>query len=161
MKVIVQKVHSSKITVEDDEVCSIGPGLCVFVGFCKNDTEKDVDYMVKKLLALKLFEDKITGKKWNKNVKDSEYEVLCVSQFSLYNKIKGNTLEFHQAMQTDDAREFYYSFLKKLGQNYCDEKIKDGRYGVVRVVHIQNDGPVTITLESPVSDQSHKDQNNC
>ena len=79
---------------------------------------------VKKLLALKLFEDKITGKRWQKNVKDSNYEILCVSQFSLYNKLKGNSLEFHQAMQGDEAKEFYYSFLKKLSQNYCEEKIK-------------------------------------
>ncbi|XP_055849388.1 D-aminoacyl-tRNA deacylase-like [Episyrphus balteatus] len=158
MKAVVQKVTSSKITVEGEEICSIETGLCVFVGFSKKDTEKDVDYMVKKLLALKLFEDKITGKRWQKNVKDSNYEILCVSQFSLYNKLKGNSLEFHQAMQGDEAKEFYYSFLKKLGQNYCEEKIKDGRYGVVRIVHIQNDGPVTITLESPVLDESNKEK---
>lgn len=154
MKVIIQKVTSSKVTVEGEEVCSIGTGLCVLVGFCKKDTEIDVDYMVEKLLGIKLFQPTADGKGWHKNVQESKYEILCVSQFTLYNKLKGNTLGFHQAMQGDEAKELYYSFLRKLSSKYCEEKIKDGRYGVVRKVHIQNDGPVTIALESSVLDES-------
>ncbi|XP_053966836.1 D-aminoacyl-tRNA deacylase [Anastrepha ludens] len=149
MKAIVQRVSAAKVTVGDELISSIGRGLCVLVGITHSDTEKDVEYLVRKLLALRLFED-TTGKRWQKSVKDEQLEILCVSQFTLYHRLKGNKPDFHLAMQGDTAQNLYNNFLKRLGNDYTAAKIKDGKFGAYMQVHIQNDGPVTVELESPV-----------
>ncbi|XP_055377851.1 D-aminoacyl-tRNA deacylase [Condylostylus longicornis] len=148
MKAIIQRVTSAKVTVNEELISSIGRGLCVLVGICQDDTEKDVDFMVRKLLSIRLFEDP-TGKRWQKCVKDENLEILCISQFTLYHRLKGNKPDFHMAMQGPDAQSLYNSFLRKLGTSYNVDKIKDGKFGAYMQVHIQNDGPVTITLDSP------------
>uniref|UniRef100_W8BB04 D-aminoacyl-tRNA deacylase n=1 Tax=Ceratitis capitata TaxID=7213 RepID=W8BB04_CERCA len=157
MKAIVQRVTAAKVTVGDELISSIGRGLCVLVGITHSDTEKDVEYLVRKLLALRLFED-TAGKRWQKSVKDEQLEILCVSQFTLYHRLKGNKPDFHLAMQGDAAQNLYGKFLKRLGKDYDETKIKDGRFGAYMQVHIQNDGPVTVELESPVVDPKSSKQ---
>ncbi|XP_036334171.1 D-aminoacyl-tRNA deacylase isoform X1 [Rhagoletis pomonella] len=149
MKAIVQRVTAAKVTVGDELISSIGRGLCVLVGITHSDTEKDVEYLVRKLVALRLFED-TAGKRWQKSIKDEQLEILCVSQFTLYHRLKGNKPDFHLAMQGDTAQNLYNSFLKRLEKHYDATKIKDGKFGAYMQVHIQNDGPVTIELESPI-----------
>ncbi|XP_052769435.1 D-aminoacyl-tRNA deacylase 1-like isoform X2 [Mya arenaria] len=104
--------------------------------------------VARKILSLRLF-DAENGKKWDKSVVDKEYEVLCVSQFTLHRILKGNKLDFHDAMGPDLAPQFYENFLQLMKQNYAEDKIKNGVFGADMQVHIQNDGPVTIPLESP------------
>ncbi|XP_014385598.1 PREDICTED: D-tyrosyl-tRNA(Tyr) deacylase 1 [Myotis brandtii] len=104
--------------------------------------------MVRKILNLRVFEDE-SGKNWSKSVMDKQYEVLCVSQFTLQCVLKGNKPDFHLAMPTEQAESFYNSFLEQLRKTYRPELIKDGKFGAYMQVHIQNDGPVTIELESP------------
>lgn len=72
----------------------------------------------------------MSGKRWQKNVKEEEYEILCVSQFTLYNRLKGNKPDFHLAMQGPDASNLYIRLLEKLGQQYTPARIKGikGRY---------------------------------
>ncbi|XP_021110775.1 D-tyrosyl-tRNA(Tyr) deacylase 1 isoform X2 [Heterocephalus glaber] len=103
---------------------------------------------VRKILNLRVFEDE-SGKPWSKSVMDKQYEVLCVSQFTLQCVLKGNKPDFHLAMPTEQAESFYNSFLEQLRKTYRPELIKDGKFGAYMQVHIQNDGPVTIELESP------------
>ncbi|XP_013112848.1 D-aminoacyl-tRNA deacylase [Stomoxys calcitrans] len=155
MKAIVQRVTSAKVTVSEELVSSIGRGLCVLVGITHSDTEKDAEYLSRKLLSLRLFEDS-AGKRWQKSVQDEKLEIMCVSQFTLYHRLKGNKPDFHLAMQGEQAQQLYQTFLKRLGQTYDAEKIKDGKFGAYMQVHIQNDGPVTIELESPTQEVKSK-----
>ncbi|KAH8283768.1 hypothetical protein KR054_000911 [Drosophila jambulina] len=147
MRAVIQRVRAAKVTVSDELVSSIGPGLCVLVGIKASDTAKDVDYLVRKILALRLFEEE--GKRWQKSVKDLNLEILCVSQFTLYHRLKGNKPDFSAAMKGEEAQQLYNQFLDRLGQSYDSNKIKDGKFGAYMQVHIENDGPVTINLESP------------
>ncbi|XP_030376413.1 D-aminoacyl-tRNA deacylase isoform X2 [Scaptodrosophila lebanonensis] len=102
---------------------------------------------VRKILALRLFEDE--GRRWQKSTKDLQLEILCVSQFTLYHRLKGNKPDFSAAMKGDEAQQLYNHFLHRLRQSYDGSKIKDGKFGAHMQVHIENDGPVTIDLESP------------
>lgn len=86
-----------------------------------------------------------------KSVKDLQLEILCISQFTLYSKLKGNKPDFHHAMSGETAKDLYDKFLAKLGSDYEASKIKDGVFGAMMEVHIQNSGPVTIEVESPAA----------
>lgn len=132
----------------EEQVSSIGRGLCVLLGISVEDTQKDADYIVRKILNLRLFSDE-NGKGWTKSVMDLNYEVLCVSQFTLQCILKGNKPDFHAAMPTELAQPFYDSILENMRSSYKPELIKDGKFGALMQVHIQNDGPVTIELMSP------------
>ncbi|XP_064554713.1 D-aminoacyl-tRNA deacylase isoform X1 [Drosophila montana] len=147
MRAVIQRVRAAKVSVLDELVSSIGPGLCVLVGIKCSDTTTDVEYLVRKILALRLFEDE--GKRWQKSVKDLQLDILCVSQFTLYHRLKGNKPDFSAAMKGEDANQLYNHFLDRLRQSYDASKIQDGKFGAYMQVHIENDGPVTIELESP------------
>ncbi|KAJ3332190.1 D-tyrosyl-tRNA(Tyr) deacylase [Blyttiomyces sp. JEL0837] len=90
------------------------------------------------------------GKPWAANVKDLQYEVLSVSQFTLYAQTsKGSKPDFHLAMKSAESRDFYASFLEKLRQGLGDgDKVKDGEFGAMMDVSLTNDGPVTIIVDS-------------
>lgn len=133
--------------MNDELVSNIGRGLCVLIGISHNDTKEDANYIARKILSVRLFDDD-AGKRWQKSVKDLQYELLCVSQFTLYNRLKGNKPDFHLAMQGADASNLYNFLLQQLGDQYSTDKIKDGKFGAMMQVHIQNDGPVTIEIES-------------
>ncbi|XP_064603606.1 D-aminoacyl-tRNA deacylase 1-like [Liolophura sinensis] len=152
MKAIVQRVMQASVTVGDEVVSSIGRGLCVLVGISRNDTVKEMEYIVRKILHLRVFEDD-QQKRWSKSVVDKQLEILCVSQFTLMCTLKGNKPDYHESMAADQSKVFYEEFLSQLGKAYAPEKIKDGKFGAYMQVHIQNDGPVTIPLESPVTTQ--------
>lgn len=86
----------------------------------------------KKLLSIRLFDD-VNGKRWQKNVKEYEYEILCVSQFTLYNRLKGNKPDFHLAMQGSEASNLYNRLLEKLGQQYTPDRIKGKNFDILAV----------------------------
>uniref|UniRef100_A0A8C5RTE7 D-aminoacyl-tRNA deacylase n=1 Tax=Laticauda laticaudata TaxID=8630 RepID=A0A8C5RTE7_LATLA len=138
------------LIVGEEQISSIGRGICVLLGISVEDTQKELEHMVRKILNLRVFEDE-SGKQWSKSVMDKQYEVLCVSQFTLQCILKGNKPDYHMAMPSDQAESFYNSFLEHLRKAYKTELIKDGKFGEYMQVHIQNDGPVTIELESPTA----------
>lgn len=82
-----------------------------------------MNFSSRKLLALRLFEDE-NGKRWQKSVKDENLEILCISQFTLYHRLKGNKPDFHMAMQGEQAQTLYQSFLKRLASEYDQVKVK-------------------------------------
>ncbi|XP_015584668.1 D-aminoacyl-tRNA deacylase 1 [Cephus cinctus] len=149
MKAVIQRVTKASVSVDGKIISSIENGLCILIGIKRDDTLADMEYIVRKILNMKVFEGQ-NGRKWCANVMEKEYEVLCVSQFTLYHVMKGNKLDFHKAMPAQDSEPFYMNFLAELGKKYKPELIKDGKFGAMMQVHIQNDGPVTLEIESPI-----------
>lgn len=135
----------------------LGKDSCVLFGISKHDNAKDLEYMVRKILNLRLFDDE-NGVRWKHSVKDKEYELLCVSQFTLQSVLKGNKPDFHNAMGAENSQAFYDSILTELGKNYNPEKIKNGKFGAYMQVEIQNDGPVTIEINSPQNQNKSKQE---
>ncbi|KAI9138021.1 D-tyrosyl-tRNA deacylase 1 [Paraphysoderma sedebokerense] len=157
MKAVLQRVTSASVTVDSKIVSSIGRGFCVLIGIATCDTEDDMDYIIKKLLTLKLFPavTETSTKQWAKNIQDIQGEILCVSQFTLHATTqKGTKPDFHRAMPPPTSKEFYDRFLMKIRQQYSsgtnaeEERIKDGVFGAMMSVNIVNDGPVTIVVDS-------------
>ncbi|EPB79428.1 D-tyrosyl-tRNA(Tyr) deacylase [Ancylostoma ceylanicum] len=146
MRAVIQRVARASVKVGEEVVGSIGRGVCVFVGISREDSDDDIEYIVRKILNVRLFES--DKKRWDKSVKDEGLEVLCVSQFTLYGFLKGNKLDFHNSMNPEDASVFYSRFMDKMRSSYSHDKIQDGRFAAMMNVEIINDGPVTINLDS-------------
>ncbi|OJJ48697.1 hypothetical protein ASPZODRAFT_93664 [Penicilliopsis zonata CBS 506.65] len=148
MKVVIQRVKSASVTVDNCLVSSIGRGLLVLAGVGKEDTEKDVESLVSKVLKAKLWADDAGGT-WKKNVQDIEGEVLCVSQFTLYGQIKkGNRPDFRDAADAETARRLYDLFYRRMGELYNPERIKNGVFQAMMDVELKNDGPVGVDYRS-------------
>jgi len=146
MRAVLQRVLNASVTV-DTQVSSIDRGLCIFLGIASNDTIDDLEYMVKKILKVRVFEDE-KGENWARSVKDAGLEILCVSQFTLYGSLSKDKPSFHNAMRANESREMYLTFLNRLKQEYIEDRIKDGVFGEKMIVNIVNDGPVTLELDS-------------
>lgn len=144
MKVIIQRVLSAAVTVEGNLIASIGPGLLILLGISREDTVQQAQQTINKILNIRLWEN--NGKKWDLSVLDKGYEVLVVSQFTLYSVLKGNKPDFHNAMAPDKARELYEYFLSEIRSRYAPDRIQNGAFGEYMNVSLINDGPVTIEL---------------
>ena len=151
MKVVIQRVRKASVSVSEQLVSSIQRGLCVLVGIGRDDTDKDMEFIVRKILNIRLFneseDENSSSAKWQKSVVDRDMDILCVSQFTLQSTLKGNKPDFHVAMSSEQSRIFYEQFLQRLRASYKAERIHDGRFGEYMQVDIQNDGPVTIQFE--------------
>ena len=133
-------------------VSAIKRGYLVLVGVSRDDTPEDAEYILRKLLGLRLFEDD-QRKPWAQTVVQRGFEILSVSQFTLYAKTsKGAKPDFHLAMPGELSRAFYHQFLDDLRRAYSPDKVQDGVFGAMMDVHLVNDGPVTITLDSVARD---------
>lgn len=148
MRLVVQRVKSASVTVEGSVVSSIGPGAMALVGLHQHDTQEDLEYCCKRLLACKLWEND-SGAGWRHGVKQRGLEVLCVSQFTLYGTLsKKHQPDYKLSMKNEPAQKMYNDFLDMLKFNYEADKIKDGVFGAMMDVALVNDGPVTIVIES-------------
>jgi len=144
MRVVVQRSLDSSVMVSSDIVGKIDRGLVLLVGFTHDDTLDDIEYMVKKILNLRIFED--DDGKMNLSVLDIGGSILSISQFTLYADLKkGNRPSFVQAMKADRAKELYQVFNEKLSQYI---HVETGVFGADMKLSICNEGPVTILLES-------------
>jgi len=145
MRAVIQLVREASVTVEGKPVSSIGPGLLVLLGIKKDDTEKEQDYLIKKIVNLRVFPDEQSC--MNKSVGDVEGEILLVSQFTLYGDCKkGNRPSFVDAMAPQTAKEYYDRFAASLKAVY--PKVKEGVFGASMQVRLLNDGPVTIVIDT-------------
>ena len=146
MRLVIQRVTEASVKVGDDIVGAIKDGLLVLLGIHKNDQKESIDYLIKKLLALRIFSDE--EHHMNRSVVDVGGRILVVPQFTLYaNCHKGNRPSFEAAMAQEQAEQFYTEFVKKLEEVY-PEKIQTGIFGAYMKVLLINDGPVTIILDS-------------
>lgn len=144
MRILVQRSLKSNVSVNNNIVGSINKGLVIFVGFTDGDTEKDIDYLINKLLNLRIFDDE--NGIMNKSILDIDGEILSISQFTLYaDTKKGNRPSYIKAMKNTDANKLYELFNDKLSAKI---KIETGVFGADMKVNIINDGPITILLES-------------
>ena len=147
MKAVIQRVTSANVKVDGEVISNIGKGIVALIGIHKNDQKEDMDYIVRKLVSLRLWEDD-SGRRWAKSAKELNLEILCVSQFTLYHVMKGNKPDFHLAMGGEQSKTFYENFLVEMKKAYSDSKIKNGVFGANMQVELVNDGPVTLELES-------------
>ncbi|MCB2288973.1 D-tyrosyl-tRNA(Tyr) deacylase [Clostridium sp. CS001] len=144
MRAVVQRVKSSKVEVDGKVVSEIGFGLNVLLGICEEDTQEDIKFLVDKILNLRIFEE---DEKMNKSLIDVGGELLVVSQFTLYGDCrKGRRPNFMRALGGEQAKELYLEFVKQCVDALGD--VKTGDFGEDMQVYIQNDGPVTLLLES-------------
>lgn len=145
MRAVVQRVKSSKVEVDGEIIGSIKGGLNVLLGVCKGDTQKDVEYLVDKVLGLRIFEDEFG--KMNKSLLDVGGELLVISQFTLYGDCrKGKRPSFIEALGGEEAEKLYEEFVKRCKDKL--EKIQTGEFGADMLVSIENDGPVTLMIDS-------------
>ena len=147
MKLVVQRVTHASVKVDGDVTGKIDEGLMALVGFGENDTQKEADYLARKLAKLRVFAD--DEGKMNKSVLDIEGKLLLVPQFTLYGKVKKYRPSFHRALAPDKATELFDYFVEK-----CREyvEVQTGVFGAYMIVELLNDGPVTIILEKEFDD---------
>jgi len=145
MKALIQRVSEAKVTVDKKVVGQIGRGVVILLGVRQTDTEKDADFLVGKIVNLRIF----PGEKGHFDVAltDVKGEALVVSQFTLYGSCdKGRRPDFIEAAKPDHAEKLYDYFVKKMKETGI--KTKTGVFQAMMDVHLINDGPVTFMLES-------------
>jgi len=145
LRALIQRVSEASVAVEDQEVGRIGSGLLVFLGFTSSDEETDSLYLVDKVVNLRIFAD--DDNRFNRSALDVRAELLLVSQFTLYaDTRKGRRPDFNQAAGPDQAREAYHQAVELFRKTGLT--VATGQFQEYMQVRIQNDGPVTIMLDS-------------
>lgn len=145
MRAVVQRVKKSRVIVEGRLVGEINKGFNVLLGISKDDTIEDLKYIKDKIINLRVFEDE--NDKMNLSLLDIKGDILAISQFTLYGDCrKGRRPNFMNAMGGDEAKALYEEFVKMLKESGL--KIETGEFGAHMNVEIENDGPVTILLDS-------------
>jgi D-tyrosyl-tRNA(Tyr) deacylase len=140
MRALVQRVREASVTVDGERLSAIGPGMLVLLGVRRGDGDAEADRIVRKLLALRIFEDE--DGRMNRSVTDAGGELLCVSQFTLYGDArKGNRPSFVDAAPPEEAEPLYERVRAGLGAS-------GGRFGAHMQVALVNDGPVTLLVEA-------------
>jgi D-tyrosyl-tRNA(Tyr) deacylase len=145
MRAVIQRVKSASVHVDGKEVSRIKNGLLIFLGIKAGDTKSDISYIIKKSVELRIFED--DEGKMNLSAADIGGEILVVSQFTLYGDCrKGRRPSFSSAGNPKDAEKIYDEFTKEISARYPG--VKFGQFQAMMDVHIVNDGPVTMLLDS-------------
>ncbi len=145
MRAVVQRVSNCTVTVDKEITGQIGGGLLVLLGIRAGDSEKDATYLAKKIANLRVFPD--SNDKMNLSVKDSNGEILIVSQFTLYGDCrKGCRPSYNNAAPPDVAEQLYEYFVNAVKEQGLP--VATGRFQAMMEVKLINDGPVTILLDS-------------
>ena len=146
MRILVQRSKKSSVTINNKVVGKIDKGLVLFVGFMEGDTSREIDYMIKKVLNLRIFDDE--DGVMNKSILDVGGSILSISQFTLYaDTRKGNRPSYIKALNGEKAIKLYDEFNEKLS-DYIE--VETGLFGADMKVNILNDGPITILLEKEI-----------
>ena len=145
MKIVVQRVSKANVEVESKIVGEISEGLMLLIRICENDSEADADWLIHKILNLRIFSDE--EGKMNKSIKEISGEILCISQFTLLADYKkGHRPSFIKAAKPEIAIPIFEHFLKQI--KLSNLKVESGIFGADMKVSLINDGPVTIVLDS-------------
>lgn len=144
MKILIQRVKTASVTIENKLFSKIEKGMLIFLGIEKDDVEADMDWLINKIKNLRIFADE--EDKMNCSIVDIDGEILLVSQFTLASNCKkGNRPSFDNAMKPTEANVMYEKFIKKLQQEGL--KVKTGQFGAMMDIALINDGPVTFMVE--------------
>lgn len=145
MKVVIQRVSEARVKVDGQTVGEIGKGLMLLIGVDENDEKSDADWLVQKILNLRIFGDE--EDKLNLSVQDVQGEILCISQFTLIADYKkGNRPSFIKAAKPDKAVPLFEYFKEEISKSRL--KTESGIFGADMKVSLINDGPVTIVMDS-------------
>ena len=145
MRAVIQRVLASEVLVEENRVGKIGKGFNVLVGIKDDDTEEDMKYILEKIKGLRVFED--AEGKMNLSLQEVGGQILLISQFTLYGDArKGRRPSFIQAAKGEDAERMYQQMIHHLRES--GYTVETGVFGAEMKVLIENDGPVTILLDS-------------
>ena len=145
MRALVQRVTDASVSVDGEVIGSIGSGLVVLVGICRDDSEDDAEYIVGKTINLRILPDE--EGKFNRSALDIGAELLIISQFTLYaDTRKGRRPSFTDAAPPEHAQPLFQTTLEKFRQSGL--KVKTGQFQAHMMVSIHNDGPVTIMIDS-------------
>jgi len=145
MRIHIQRVSEAWVVVDGVEIGRIGHGLLLLIGAARNDTEDTLPKLAEKCLNLRIFEDELG--KMNRSVRDASGEILAVSNFTLYGDCrKGNRPNFMDAAPGPQAEPLYNKFIEILRQSGLP--VATGRFGAMMDIHLVNDGPVTLLIDS-------------
>jgi D-aminoacyl-tRNA deacylase len=145
MRAVVQRVSRCKVTVDGRVAGEIGRGLLVLLGVAKGDTDAAADYLMQKILGLRIFED--ADEKMNLSVQETQGEILVVSQFTLYGDVrKGKRPSFDAAARPEEAKRLYDYFVGKVRESGL--RCETGQFQAMMDVELVNAGPVTILVDS-------------
>lgn len=145
MRAVVQRVKRASVSVDSELISKIDKGIMLLLGIEEHDEEKDLEYILKKVTKLRIFDD--DEGVMNKSLLDYGLEILVVSQFTLYGDArKGNRPSYVRSAKFDDGIILYEKFIKEL--EALGIKVEKGKYGADMDVELINDGPVTILLDS-------------
>ena len=146
MKVVLQRVSQASVTVDSKIVADIQKGLLVLVGIEDSDLQEDIDWLVGKIIKMRIFGDE--NDVMNCSVQDVEGDIIVVSQFTLHASTKkGNRPSYIKASKPDFAIPMYEKFVETLEKEF-NKKVQTGIFGADMKVHLLNDGPVTIVIDS-------------
>jgi D-tyrosyl-tRNA(Tyr) deacylase len=147
MRVVMQRVSEGKVTVAGRVTGEIGAGYVILLGIEKRDEREDVEWLVRKIVGMRLFED---GEgKMNRNLEEVEGSVLVVSQFTLHARVKkGTRPSFEKAARPEQAVPLYERFIAAMKEVLGEERVGAGEFGAMMEVALVNDGPVTIVMDS-------------
>lgn len=152
MKVVIQRVSHSSVTIEGKKVASIANGLLILLGIINEDSQEDINWITKKISNLRIFDDE--DGVMNKSIIDIRGEAIVVSQFTLHaNTKKGNRPSYIKAAKPNVAIPLYETFVKQLEQ-HLGKEVQTGEFGADMKVELLNDGPVTIIMDSKQKEQS-------
>jgi D-tyrosyl-tRNA(Tyr) deacylase len=146
MRVVIQKVKEASVTVEGEKISAIKIGLLILVGIENEDTQEDIDYLVKKSTQLRIFDDE--NGVMNRSVTEVDGDIIVVSQFTLQaNTKKGNRPSYIRAAKPDISIPMYEKFVAAM-ETALGKKVGTGKFGAMMDVALINDGPVTIIIDS-------------
>lgn len=146
MRILIQRVSEASVQIEGKTKSEIDKGLLIFVGIENEDSEGDIDFLAKKSVNLRIFDDE--NGVMNRSILDSGGDILVISQFTLHASTKkGNRPSYIKAAKPDVSVPLYENFCNVLSQK-LDKKVKTGEFGADMKVKLVNDGPVTILIDS-------------
>lgn len=146
MKAVIQRVNKSSVEIEGKIYNSIGKGLLILLGIEEQDNTEDIEWLCGKISRLRIFND--NDGIMNLSITDINGEVLLISQFTLHASTKkGNRPSYIKAARPEIAVPLYNQFINYLSVN-CNQKVKTGVFGANMQILIENDGPVTIIIDS-------------
>lgn len=146
MRIVIQRVKHASVTINGEVKSSIGNGFLILLGVCNEDSSEDIDWLVKKVAALRVFDDE--NGVMNRSIMDVNGEALIVSQFTLFASYKkGNRPSWLRAARHDISIPLYKEFCAKLSKELGKE-VGTGEFGADMKVELLNDGPVTICMDS-------------